>query len=182
MSIDRKTCIQIGLQTTCEYRFLAEPEYEKRRHYAPWQYPLLPDDFDESGEWYYYGIDCHLRPFPHPRVGDASLILQRKITAESPNTLKDFTDEYSIERIHLLAIDIEGWEHRILETLSECPPIDYLICEYHPAETIDAQFARNPNCPDKLNKVFEGKLLPLDTFIETAASIGFTLENQFSAG
>ena len=173
-----KTCIQIGLQYWCEYRFLAEPEYENRRYFTPINVPLLPPYFDTSGDWFYHGIDADIRCFPSPLRGRASQIHERTITHSVGDRLQDFCAEQKIEHIDLLAIDIEGWEHRVLPTLRDAPPIEHLIIEFHPSETIDEWFRKNPSIKAKFEKDLEDRM-DIETFLSVAEEIGFTLYRQF---
>lgn len=128
-----KTVIQIGLGKTCEYLFLADPTLsEDERLGADAGKGLLPDDFDISGKWFYYGLDKSIKNLPFPYVSENHEIYGAFVS-DSPEdtTLDNFCHMKDIDHIDLLVMDIEGWEHKVIPTLRDCPPIDYLIVEYH---------------------------------------------------
>lgn len=167
-----KTVIQVGLWRMCEYRFLAEREMPRTRFYPAGnlKFPLLPDDFDESGEWFYHGIDENLSCFPFRLEWYRSKTHEMRMTDEPGSTLADFCKSENITSIELLALDIEGWEYRVVPTFLDCPPIQYFIVEFHPFDVIK----RNPHIDESLfNPISE------QAFIQMVENMGFQLENKF---
>ena len=58
-----KHVVQVGLNKTTEYNFLAPAHFGKRRR----DLYILPYDLDMSGDWMYHGIECNPEIFAEHR-------------------------------------------------------------------------------------------------------------------
>ena len=173
-----KTVIQIGLWKFCEYLFLVDnqlyPVYKP--DYCEQDLSLLPENFDTSGKWFYHGIDMTNHLLPYPLESKHHKIHEMKITDTEGEKLSDFCSKQNIEKIDLLVMDIEGWEHKVIPTLDQCVPIDCLLVEYHNDDILQHLGERLPH----LKEEFE-LFIPTNRkkFIQHLKEVGLNLIKEF---
>ena len=153
-----KHVVQVGLNKTTEYNFLAPAHFGKRRR----DLYILPYDLDMSGDWMYHGIECNPEIFAEHRETlyletpsekfynvaitgtDGTTVVEdyknrhdkyvqgHRIEIEVPSkTLETFFRDAGIDRCHLLCTDIQGWEYPAFQAYQGIIPIELAIVEFH---------------------------------------------------
>ena len=154
----RRNVVQIGLQKTAEYRFLATPSTRDGKDRC------LPIDFDASfkkSTWYYQGVeanpkyreihkDTERETYHFHAISDVDgrteIETRKGKTIDVPSMkLETFFDKIGITFCDLLVVDVEGMEWEIFQAYSGRVPIEHVIIEFHhrreraePAYTEDA--------------------------------------------
>lgn len=151
-----KHVVQVGLCRKAEYRFLAairspqDPNALRFPGSGKNLFHPLPEGFNVDGDWMYHGIDCsedsvnyftgsEVEKFYHWAITDTdgTSIVQDFLNGRQPveapsRKIETFFDEVGINVCDLLVLDVEGWEGKVLKSLTGRIPIRYVIVEYHP--------------------------------------------------
>ena len=145
-------CVQIGLHKTTEYLYLVNPIFQESK-----QPPAVPEPLKKFDKWIYYGIDvdpcsiCEmLNRYPkHPDIHwiAAGISASTKVLkynswyiGESRNhppfhaaalTFDSLIDGLQLQKIDVLAIDIEGTELELFENYSWRIKPQFIAVESH---------------------------------------------------
>ena len=179
-----KNVVQIGICDLSDYLFLADQSSPNIRSDHNFGVPILPDDFDISGQWFYHGLDVFIGHYPGKKSGPTWEMCNYKVTDLQVESIERFGKINNILNIDLLVLDIEGWEHRVLSSYRGYPKVSYLIVEHHSPKSF-THMVRRRSPSDQYDTEYKKQIAALKvtdegSFISMVESKGFIFENRFN--
>ena len=137
-----KTCIQIGLDRTAEYAYVVRDDWSTYIPTDPDK--ALPSALKTQGNWQYIGIDMSVESVryvesQYPYNDRIKWCCATMGLGVGETSLDDLFKVYTLDKLEVLAIDIEGMEFPLFEHFQWTLKPVFMAVEVHPSLPVHVQ-------------------------------------------